>query len=99
MSASDIGYVRATFELFDHAVQRWKPGRDQVGVVSGPEEALGATEQAGAVIVPAHAFTGTKSVAHLRLVDPQARHDLECAGHERRAVLVGEHHRLFRTEI
>ena len=43
-----------------HAVERRDPLRDQVGPVAGPEEPLGAAEQAVVVLVPAHAVAAAE---------------------------------------
>lgn len=77
MAASDIGDVYTALQLFDHAVECWQPGADQVGVVAGPEEAFGAAEQTGAVIVPAEPLARTEGLPDLLLVQPQRRDDLE----------------------
>ena len=46
-------------ELLLHALERRDPLGDEVGLVAGAEEPLGAAEQAVVVLVPAHALAAS----------------------------------------
>ena len=68
---------------------------NEVGIVAGPEEALGAREQALRMLVPADALAGSKRLGDLRLVEIDRLRDIECAGEKRRRTLFRERHHLF----
>ena len=55
MAAADVGDPGAALEALDDAVERGQPGRDEVGVVAGAEEALAAVVDVMVVLVPADA--------------------------------------------
>jgi hypothetical protein len=67
-------------------------------VVGRPEQPLGAAEQATVVLVPRHSPAGLERLHDLRRVMVEAGGDIEEAGHEHRAVLVGEDHGLLRRQ-
>jgi hypothetical protein len=56
VTAADIRHPGALFEPVGHAVQGREPFRDEVALVAGSEEPLGAAEQAIAVLAPAYPF-------------------------------------------
>ena len=95
VAAADIGHRRAPLELGDHAVERRQPLADQMRVVAGPEEPLGAAEQAGMMLVPADALAGAEGLGDLGLVVEHRGDDLVGAGQEGRPALIGEHGGLF----
>ena len=59
--AADVGDGRAGLELRLRAVQRRDPGLDQVGLVAGAEEALGALEEPGVVLAPGMPAAGREA--------------------------------------
>ena len=63
--------------------------------VAGAEEALGAAEQAGVVLVPSDAAAVAKRVGDFGFVADGGGGNLVHAGKERRAVFVGEHQGLL----
>jgi hypothetical protein len=63
---------------------------DQVGRVAGAEEPLGALPQVGVVPVPAEAVAGADGLGDPGLVLDGRGGELEGAGNERRAGLVGQ---------
>ena len=81
--------------LADDAVERGQPRADEVRGVAGPEEALAAVVDVVDVLVPADAVAAAHGLLDPRRVDHRAERDLEEAGQERRAVLVGERDRLL----
>ena len=90
MAAADVGDGRPRGELVDQAVDGGQPLGDEVGVVPGPEEPLAAVVHVGVVVVPAHPVTvGGRGEDAVGVTDGAER-DLEEAGQERRAALVGE---------
>jgi hypothetical protein len=98
VTAADVGDARAGLELLLDPVQRRDPRVDQVGDVAGAEEPLGALEQVRVVPVPADALPGPERLGDLRLVDRGRGRQLEGAGQERRAGLVGQRERLLLAE-
>ena len=58
VAAADLGHQRPVPQPSLHAFQRRDPFRDEVGRIARPEEALGAAEQRGIVLVRDHAQTG-----------------------------------------
>jgi hypothetical protein len=62
MATADVGDLRPSLQLFPDALKRRNPFVDQMAVVAGPEEALGAPEEAGAVFVPAEPAAGAKGI-------------------------------------
>src|SRR3546814_7084663 len=85
MAATDIGDAGASFELGLNPVERRNPLRDQMRGVARPEEALGAAEQAGIVLMPADAPTRPERLRDLRLVAEHASDEVERAGKESRS--------------
>ena len=91
VAAADVGHARARQQLGLDAVERGDPRRHEVRAVGGPGEARGSVEQRVVVLVPAGADPAAERVGDPRLVAHGRRHQLEGAGEERRAGLVGEH--------
>ena len=98
MAAADVRDLPAALQLLDDAVERREPGREQVGVVAGPEEALAALEHVVVVLVPADALPALRTLDDPRRVDHRAERDLEEPRQVRRAVLVGQRRRLLRRQ-
>ena len=90
VAAADVGDAGAALEPLDDAVERGQPGRDQVGVVAGPEEALAAVVDVVVVLVPADAGAAARGIGDARRVQHAAERDLEEPGQVGRAVGVGE---------
>src|SRR5207247_9123321 len=95
---ADARHLRAGPELPLHAFEGGDPGRRQVGVVIRAEEALGADEERGVVLVPADTLAGAEGGGDLGLVLEEGGQDLEAALSEGRALLVGEDHGLLGVE-
>ena len=95
VAAADVGDARARQQLRLDAVERRDPRLHEVRAVAGPEEPLAAFEQRVVVLVPADAGPAAERLGDLRLVAHGGRHQLEGAGEERRAVLVGERDRVL----
>ncbi len=95
MAATDIGDARATLELRLDAVERGQPFADEMRGIAAAEEPLGAAKQAGIVLVPTDTLAGAERLGDLGLVADHRGDDLESAGHEGRAALLSEDHRLF----
>jgi hypothetical protein len=93
--AADVGDARSRLQLLHDAVEGRQPRRHDVREIARTEEPLGAGEEVRVVLVPAEAVAGPEAFGDLRLVLGHRRDDLERAGHERRAALVGERHRLL----
>ncbi len=95
MAAADVGDGRAALQLVDDPVERRQPIGDEVRVIAGAEEALAPDVDVGVVLVPAVAGPAPRGLQDLRGVVHRPERDLEEAGQERRAVLVGQRHRLL----
>src|SRR5207248_1717399 len=67
----------------------------EMPAVAGPEEPLGAAEQAMVVLVPAHSASGPEALADPVLVGEQRRDQLVGAQHVERAVLVCKRERVL----
>ena len=95
VAAADVGDARAGPQPRLHAVEGRDPRLDQVAEIRRAEEPLDAVEERVVVLVPADALAGAERLGEL--VDDPAGGDrgLERADEERRAVLVGERHRLL----
>jgi hypothetical protein len=90
VAAADVGDPRPRLEPCLDPVKGRDPRLDQVGRVAGAEEPLGALPEVGVVLVPAEAVAGADGLGDPRLVLAGRGGDLEGAGHERRAGLVGQ---------
>ena len=77
--ATDVGDRRAAFELRNDAVQRRQPGRDEIVVIAGPEEAARRAEQTLRLIAPADALAGAKRGLDHRLVLHHDHREIEGA--------------------
>jgi hypothetical protein len=98
VAAADVGHRDPGLQFRLDAVQGGYPGGHQVGVVPRAEETFGAGEQAGAMLVPAHALAGPERLGDLRFVYEARGQDLKAAGHEGGALLLGQHHGLLRRQ-
>ncbi len=88
------------FQLLLDAIQRRNPTTHQVGGVIGTEEALGADEQIGIVLMPADALAGAEGFRHFRFIAQQRHEELKHARKLRRAVFHGKRERLlFRQSV
>ena len=89
-----VGDFRAAFEFGLHAVERGNPRRQQVAVVAGSEETLGADEAAGVVFAPADATWRTarvcENVLHFGEIAEERLNDVVRTVQVRRAFRVGE---------
>ena len=65
MAATDVCHPGACLEACLDAFQRRKPAADQIGRLTGPEEALGPVKQRGVVLMPAQARTCSHRLHHL----------------------------------
>jgi hypothetical protein len=99
VAAADVGDPGAGQEALVDAVQRRDPALDQVSGVAGTEEPLAALEDPVVVQVPAHADAGADRGGHHGLVADAGGGQLEGAGHERGAALVGQRERLLVGEV
>jgi hypothetical protein len=95
VTATDVRHPRAAFELGDHTLERRQPVRHQMRLVTRPEEALDAAEQAVAVFAPADALAGLEGFGKPRLVAIDGAQRIKAAGHVHRAVFDREHRRLL----
>src|SRR5207237_990386 len=86
--AADVGDHGSRLELGLDAFERRDPRAHQVRVVAGAEEALGALEEVGLVLVPADAFTGAEALHDLRRAPYGGDHRLEAAEDAGGALLV-----------
>ncbi|MNT66701.1 hypothetical protein D3C72_2047840 [compost metagenome] len=88
MAAAHVRHRCARLEPRLHAVQRGNPFRNQVRRVARPEEALGAVEQRGIVLVPAQPAAVAENIDHLRDGAELRHRDLERARDECEAALL-----------
>ena len=95
MAAADVGDLRAAFELLLDAVERRDPLGHEVRPVAGPEEALGAPEQAMVVLVPAHALAAAERLEDPIFVGVQRGDRVVDAEDVERAVLVRQRERVL----
>ena len=93
--ASDVGDRGALVELVDDAVECRQPGVDEVGLVPGSEEPLGAAEESFVVFAVVDALPGAERLGHLRLPEVARGQHFEPAAEEHRAVLIGQDHGVF----
>src|ERR1700681_4168842 len=98
MAATNVGHPRTALELFDHAVERGQPARQQVGVVAGPEEPFAALEDIVPVLMPPHSATSACSLDDARGIVHGPERDLEESGEEHGAVGICERDCLLRRE-
>jgi hypothetical protein len=88
--AADVGHTGAHPELLGHALQRGQPGRDEVGVVAGPEESFAADVHALVVRVPAIAGATLECALDLGRRFQRGQRQLEGAANEGWARLVSQ---------
>ena len=89
MTAPDVGHACTLFEFGDDAGKRWEQVFDRVFGIVRAEEALGALEHLGIVLVPANAITCAEGGCDLGLIAHQGANDLERSGDEGRTVVLG----------
>ena len=88
VAAADVGDRCTLLELCHHAVERGQPRTDQVVIVAGTKESLGAAEQAAVLLVPAKALAALECVGNARFGAEAGGDDVEETGEEGRALLV-----------
>ena len=98
MAAADIGDRRPALQLRHDIPERGQPGRHEVALIGGAEEAPDGAEQAGRLPSPADALAAAERALHQRLVVHQRGRHVEAALHEERPLGVGEEHRLLRRQ-
>jgi hypothetical protein len=99
VTAADVGHRDTSLEPRQRAVERRQPVRHQVGPIAVAVEGRHPAVQAGVVLAPGDAGTGAKCREGLLLVEPHRRRHVPGRRQEHRAVLVGQHHRLFAGEL
>jgi hypothetical protein len=92
VAASDIGDLRAGFQLRFNPVKGGYPVLNQVGVVARPEEVLGPGEKALRMLVPADTLAGAESLGNLEFIQIGGLNDVEGAGEESRRAFFGKNH-------
>ena len=98
MTTADVGHGAAGGQLVADSIQRRDPIR-QLGPVTGPEEPLGAGEQARVVVAPAERTIAPERVADLGDVHEQRTERVHGAGNERGRLVIGEDHRLLGRDL
>ncbi len=93
--AADVGDLRAALQLLLDSVQGRNPLGDEVRAVAGPEESLGATEQAMVVLVPTHPLAAAKRLDDLLFVGIQRCDRVIHAEDVERAVFVRQRKRVL----
>src|SRR4051794_13905483 len=68
MAAADIGRAASRAQFLSNALQRRQPVPQEVGVIAGTEESLGAVKQARVMLSPFHSLARAE-VFHRALLD------------------------------
>jgi hypothetical protein len=95
MATADVGDLGTLLEPRHHPIECGEPCTDQVGAIAGPEEALGAGEEARMVICPRQRAVAAHRGDQLVLVQIHAGQNDRPARHVDRGVLVRKRHGLL----
>jgi hypothetical protein len=98
VAAAHIGHTASGLQPVVDAVERGDPRAQEVRPVSGFEESPAPLEHVVTVLVTADTVAGEKGVLDALDVSGCVERNLEAAGDERGACLVGEHRRLLGAE-
>ena len=98
MAAADIGHFCASLELFDDAIERRKPGRDEIGVIAGTEEPFCSMKKTRMMFTPFHALSTLEVFKRTTQCMKRGFNDVVRARHVDGPVGVGQAKRLFLAE-